>query len=76
MYRDYDNFDDFDEVLTLSQLSKEVDEEYECMSEEEKYCRLRDCDPTFLEYCCSFMHSNNLDKITINRFNYKCEKCQ
>lgn len=72
MYRD--NLDDFDKVVTLIELLKEVDEGYKNMSGEEKYCRLRDCEPTFLEYCCSFMSSNKLGEALINEFTYKCEK--
>mgnify|MGYP000862962089 CR=1 FL=1 len=72
MYRD--NLDDFDKIVTLSELQCEVEKEYKSMSEEEKYHRLRDCEPTFFEYCCSFMHTNNIEQALINEFTYKCEK--
>ena len=72
MYKD--NLDDFDRVVTLDELSLEVDEEYNNMSEEEKYCRLRDNDPTFLQYCYSLMGSSKTEKAVINEYTYKFEK--
>jgi hypothetical protein len=72
MYQD--NLDDYDRIITLDELIKEVDEEHENMSEEEKYCRLRDCNPTFLHYCLSMMHFKKLDKALVNEFTYKFEK--
>jgi hypothetical protein len=72
MYKD--NLDDFDRTITLVELRNEVDEEYKNMSDEEKYCRIRDNDPTFLRYCCSVMSSNNIEKGIINEYTYKFEK--
>lgn len=72
MYRD--NLDDFDRVVTLDELSIEVDEEYNNMSEDEKYRRLRDNEPTFLQYCCSLMSFSKIEKAVINESTYKFEK--
>lgn len=72
MFRD--NLDDFDRIVTLDELCAEVDDEYNNMSEEEKYCRLRDNEPTFLLYCCSLMRSGKIEKAIINEYTYKFEK--
>ena len=72
MYKD--NLDDFDRVVTLDELSIEVDEEYNNMSEDEKYRRLRDNEPTFLQYCRSLMGCSKIEKAVINEFTYKFEK--
>ncbi len=69
-----DNLDDFDRIVTLDELCAEVDEEYSNMSEEEKYCRLRDNEPTFLRYCYSLMRSGKIEKAIINEYTYKFEK--
>ena len=72
MYRD--NLDDFDRIVTLDELRVEVDDVYNNMSEEEKYWRLRDNEPTFLQYCCSLMGSGKIEKAIINEYTYKFEK--
>lgn len=71
---EWNDYECFDKVLTSEELKIEMDKEYENMSEEEKYCRTRDCCPTFLQMCCTFMFSNKLEKIIINEFTYKIEK--
>ena len=72
MYKD--NLDDFDRIITLAEISVDVDEEYNNMSAEEKYGRLRDNEPTFLQYCCSLMNSGKIEKAVINEYTYKFEE--
>lgn len=69
-----EDYECYDKVVTLEEISKSVDEEYNSMSDEEKYCRLRDNDPTFFQYCHTFMIQHKLDKVLINIFTNKCEK--
>jgi len=64
----------YDRVLTFEDVLKEVREERDNMSEEEEFCRLRDNDPTFIEWCWSVMHCNKWNKALINVHTYKCEK--
>lgn len=68
---DREDYDDYDREISLDELSKEVDEEYEMMSEEEKYCRTRDCEPTFLQSALSLMNHQKMKKATINEYTYK-----
>lgn len=44
------------------------------MNSEEMYCRLRDNEPTFLQYCCSLMVSGKIEKMIINEYTNKYEK--
>lgn len=69
MYKD--NLDDYDRIVTLEELTLEVEEEYKNMNSEEMYCRLRDNEPTFLQYCCSLMVSGKIEKMIINEYTNK-----
>lgn len=55
-----------DETLSYEELEKRVGEEYSYMSDSEKYCRLRDCDPTFFEYVLSCMYTQKSNKVEFN----------
>lgn len=68
---DREDYDVYDREISLDQLSKEVDEEYEMMSEEEKHYRIIDCEPTFLQYACSSMNHQKIKKAIINEYTYK-----
>jgi len=66
-----EDYGDHDRAVSLDVLSKEVDEEYEMMSEEEKYRRMRDCEPTFLQYVLSLMNHQKAENVTINEYTNK-----
>lgn len=57
-----------EEILTRDELQKRVDEEWSYMSEAEKSGRLRDGDPTFLEFVLSSMYSQNANKVELNEY--------
>jgi hypothetical protein len=75
MYRE--DYDDYDGVVTIDELNKMVDQEYESMSETEKHIRLVQCDPTYLQYTLSLasniIKSNPEAKFLINEYTYKFE---
>lgn len=77
MIFDRENYDDYDEIVTIDELSQLVDEEYNAMSDEEKHLRLVQCDPTFLEYCLSSAsnkaNGNPDAKFIINEYTNKFE---
>jgi len=52
-----DGFEESSSIFTIEELDKAVDEEYSFMSEEEKYCRMRDVEPTYLEWVLSLASS-------------------
>ncbi len=62
---DREDYNDYDREISLDELSKEVDEEHDIMSEEEKYCRMRDCEPTFLQFVLSSMNHQKKNKAII-----------
>lgn len=64
----YDDIELYTQVYTFSELKKEVDEEWESMSEEEKYLRLKDNSPTFKTYCLGFIAKEKDKKIEINEY--------
>ncbi len=68
---DREDYNDYDREISLDELSKEVDEEHDMMSEEEKYCRIRDCEPTFLQFALSSMNHQKMKKAIINEYTYK-----
>tara|TARA_R110002096_G_scaffold217142_1_gene405141 strand:- start:2313 stop:2552 length:240 start_codon:yes stop_codon:yes gene_type:complete len=75
MYREEENdFDIWDREITLEELSKEIDKEEGMMSEQEKFCRMRDGDPTFLMFAHSSMIHQKMDKAIINEHTQKIEK--
>jgi len=75
MYREeQEDLDVWDREITLEELSKEIDAEEEMMSEQEKYCRMRDGDPTFLVFVHSSMIHQKMDKAIINEHTKKIEK--
>lgn len=67
----YDDYEDFDEVVSFDELKKEVNEEYSSMRDEELYMRTITNDPTFCQFVLSFMSINKLKKLLINRYTYK-----
>ena len=74
---DRENYDDYDEVVTIDELSKKVDQELNSMSVEERHQRLVQCDPTYLQYTLSLasniIKSNPEAKFLINEYTYKFE---
>jgi len=48
-----DGLEESSSIFTIDELDRAVDEEYSLMSEEEKYCRMRDGSPTYLEWVLS-----------------------
>lgn len=48
-----DGFDESSSVFTIEELRNSVEEERGYMSEEENYCRMRDANPTYLEWVLS-----------------------
>lgn len=66
-----------DNYYTLEELIMLVEEERENMSDQERYKRIRDCEPTFLENVLSWAQSNIKDeqneKIFLNEVTNKYE---
>ena len=78
---DFDDWEIFDcshadEILTREELKKRVDEEWDLMNEIEKSGRIRNGDPTFLEYVLSLMNNQNSNKVELNELTkqYKIHK--
>ena len=68
---DREDYNDYDREISLDELSKEVKEEYEMMSDEEKHFRAIDCEPTFLQFALSSMKHEKKKKAIINEYTYK-----
>jgi len=73
---DLDKTNDWNEQeLTLEELRILVEEERENMHSQERYIRIRDNDPTFLEYVLSWasqkLKDNPEAKILINELTYE-----
>lgn len=67
-----DGIEESSSIFTIEELDKAVEEEYSFMSEEEKYCRMRDGDPTYLEWVLSSV-SNKIkpgQKIEVDEDNH------
>ena len=63
-------------IYTLEELKEKVDKEYECMSKEEKYMRIKHVEPTFLEYVLSWAGNEALkenERIKINEMTNEYE---
>ena len=74
---DRENYDDYDEIVTIDELRKKVDQELNSMSVNERHLRLVQCDPTFLQ-CCLSSASNKANgnpdaKFIINEYTNKFE---
>lgn len=52
-----DGLEEFSFIFTSEELEKAVEEERGYMSEEEKYYRLRECAPTYLEWVLSSVYN-------------------
>jgi hypothetical protein len=63
--------EDYYASFNYEELKKYVDDEWEHMSEDEKYRRMRDVDPTFHEYILSSMKPG--DTVTLNDLTYQYE---
>ena len=70
---DRENYQDYDRVVSLEEISNEIDEEIKYMSEQEKYTRARDADPTFLQSVMSSMINQKKNKAIINEYTYKIQ---
>jgi len=69
-----EDYDDYDREITLDELEEEIDAQWSLMSDQEKYCRMRDGDPTFLIYAHGQMVNKSWDKAIINENNQTIEK--
>lgn len=71
---DRENYDDYDEILTLNEVENIRNYEWDCLSDDEQNYRYQYNEPLFLDCVLSYMNSNNLDKILLNQYTYKYEK--
>ena len=60
-----------DETLTYEELSKIVDEEWKSMDDLEKFCRIRDGDPTWYEFIFSSMKKGETVELNSATQEYK-----
>ena len=67
-----DGLEESSSIFTIEELEKAVIEERGYMSEEEKYFRLKNCDPTYLEWVLSSVYNRieSGQKIEVDEYNH------